>query len=154
MDLLLPANSTVGAAVFWLQQLVCHIGMGFHLDAPTEDYVFPDGKKLFTAIECEALKLSFGRLLSVLGEEPTYEICDDEGTTILLESLEWKPHLEYHDPANQKKLLRVGTREEIISWLCWNDPNGIYLDHDSIAEDRSPLSLEEARQIMRDQIHR
>jgi hypothetical protein len=70
------------------------------------------------------------------------------------ESLGMKPPLEYHDPDFQNQLLRYGTREELIAWLCWNDPNGIYSDDDSIAEERLPLELDQAREIIRKQITR
>jgi hypothetical protein len=36
------------------------------------------------------------------------------------------------------------TREELIDWLCWNDPNGIYTDEDSIREGIDVLSFEQA----------
>lgn len=36
--------------------------------------------------------------------------------------------LEFHDPDYQQELLRKGTREQLIAWLRWNDPNGIYTD--------------------------
>ena len=49
----------------------------------------------------------------------------------------------------QLLILNEGSREEIISWLVWNDPNGCYTDSDSISEDKVPLTFEEAQQIMR-----
>jgi hypothetical protein len=48
----------------------------------------------------------------------------------------------------QEWLLKDGSREDLISWLVWNDPNGIYTDADSLAEGYSPLSLELARETM------
>ena len=35
------------------------------------------------------------------------------------------------------------TRDELISWLCWNDGNGCYSDEDCIAEWGEPMSLDE-----------
>ena len=42
-------------------------------------------------------------------------------------------------------LLHHGTRDEVIDWLCWCDPNGVWTDADSKAEGMQPLSLEAAR---------
>jgi hypothetical protein len=52
----------------------------------------------------------------------------------------------------QLRLLQEGTREQIIEWLQWNDPNGCYSDHDAEAECGGPLTLEQAKKIMREQI--
>jgi hypothetical protein len=49
-------------------------------------------------------------------------------------------------------LLSHGTREQIIQWLVWNDPNGTYTDRDSEADEMEPITIEEARRIMRKQI--
>ena len=38
-------------------------------------------------------------------------------------------------------------REELINWLCWNDPNGVYRDEDSIREGMEVLSYEEAYEL-------
>jgi len=35
-------------------------------------------------------------------------------------------------------------REQLIDWLCWNDPNGVYRDEDSIREGMEILSYQEA----------
>ena len=52
------------------------------------------------------------------------------------------------------RLLVDGTREDLIAWLCWNDPNGTYTDRDSLAEGMRAMTLEEARSIMRNQVTR
>jgi hypothetical protein len=49
----------------------------------------------------------------------------------------------------QEWLLKDGSREELICWLVWNDPNGVYTDADSNAEGYYPLSLQQARETMR-----
>ena len=154
MNLHLPEGSTPDEARLWLQQLVRNFGLGFHLDTAPEDYVFPDGQSVFTCYQCTALTDSLERLFQILGDEQPYEIGADVACTLLAESRGFKPHLEYHDPVFQQELLRSGTRKQLIAWLCWNDPNGIYTDRDSLAGDRPPLTLAEARQIMRDQIER
>jgi hypothetical protein len=38
-------------------------------------------------------------------------------------------------------------REELINWLCANDPNGVYRDEDSILEGMDVLSYEEAYEL-------
>jgi hypothetical protein len=38
-------------------------------------------------------------------------------------------------------------REQLIEWLCWNDPNGVYRDEDSIREGMDVLSFEEAYEL-------
>jgi hypothetical protein len=42
-------------------------------------------------------------------------------------------------------------REQAIKWLCWNDPHGIYTDEDSKAEGLQPITLQEAKIIIRNQ---
>lgn len=44
------------------------------------------------------------------------------------------------------------TRRDIISWLCWNDSNGIYNDKDNKREFGKVLSKGEAIEIMRNKI--
>lgn len=44
------------------------------------------------------------------------------------------------------------TRETIISWLQWNDPNGIYSDELSLKEFGCMMSREEGKEIMIRQI--
>ena len=57
-----------------------------------------------------------------------------------------------HDSFVQLDILENGTRNDVINWLCWNDRNGCYRDDDAIAEGYDPLTLEQAREIMRGQI--
>ena len=44
------------------------------------------------------------------------------------------------------------SREELISWLSWNDRNGIYNDEDSLREFERVMSKEEGIEIMKNQI--
>lgn len=60
----------------------------------------------------------------------------------------------FHNPTVQQLLLDSGTREEIIGWLVWNDGNGVYTDDDCDSEEMEPLTLELARQQMRDILER
>ncbi len=48
----------------------------------------------------------------------------------------------------QLQSLTRGSREDIIEWLQWNDRNDIWADEDSEANERTPLTLEEARNLM------
>ena len=48
--------------------------------------------------------------------------------------------------------LSASTCEEIINWLQWNDPNGVYTDKQSLKEFDNILSKEEAVEIMKRQI--
>jgi len=55
----------------------------------------------------------------------------------------------YYDSFVQLDILENGTRNDVINWLCWNDRNGCYRDDDAITEGYDPLTLEQARDIMR-----
>jgi len=52
----------------------------------------------------------------------------------------------------QEDILTNGAREQVIAWLAWNDANGVYTDEDSEAEGLEPLTLEQAREYMRNQM--
>jgi hypothetical protein len=38
-------------------------------------------------------------------------------------------------------------RDDLINWLCSNDPNGIYRDEDSIREGMDALTYQEAYEL-------
>ncbi len=154
MKLHLPAGTTSAEALLWLQQLVRDFGLGFHLDSSPGDYARPDGQPFLSSDQCTELTESIQQLFSILGDERPYEIGADVASTLLAESRGLKPPLEYHDTEFQQQLLRTGTRKQLITWLVWNDPNGIYTDRSSLAEDRPPLTLVRAREILRDQMAR
>jgi hypothetical protein len=154
MNLQLPEGSPPDAALCWLSQLVRDFGSGFHLDTDPVDYVLPDGQPCFTNDQCRTLMESLDRLFRILGDQRPYEIGAEVASMLLAESRGMKPPLHFHDPAFQEQLLSTGSRDELIAWLCWNVPNGVYSDQDSGAEDRPPLTLPEARQLMREQIKR
>lgn len=48
-------------------------------------------------------------------------------------------------------LLNALSREDIIEWLMWNDPNGIYSDEQSQKELGNIMSREEGLEIMQRQ---
>jgi len=48
--------------------------------------------------------------------------------------------------------LKQTPREEIIDWLQWNDPNGVYRDVDSMREFGNVLSKEDSVEIMKLQV--
>lgn len=42
----------------------------------------------------------------------------------------------------------LSSRLDLIGWLAWNDPNGVYRDEDCFAEGWEPMTLDEAwRQV-------
>jgi hypothetical protein len=46
--------------------------------------------------------------------------------------------------AERDRLMRTWSRQKLIDWLCWNDPNGLWRDKDMIANDMDPMSQDEA----------
>ncbi|MDM1353273.1 MULTISPECIES: hypothetical protein [Myroides] len=44
------------------------------------------------------------------------------------------------------------SREQLIDWLSWNDPHGVYKDEESLSEFGNIMSIEEGREIMLRQI--
>ncbi len=154
MNFDLPGDSSRRHAIRWLKQLIRHVGQGFHLDNAPNDYASSEGRPLFKPSDCAILERSLDRLLEILGSEQPYEIGADVTASLLCRNRGWKPPLQFHDPNYQQRLLCDGTREQLIAWLRWNDPNGSYTDRDLLAENRPPLSLDEARSLLRDQIER
>lgn len=55
------------------------------------------------------------------------------------------------EPELRKELLGW-SREALISWLSWNDPNGIYRDEESIAELGNIMTREEGIDLIISQI--
>ncbi|MVX36044.1 hypothetical protein [Myroides sp. LoEW2-1] len=51
-----------------------------------------------------------------------------------------------------EKEISTWTREQLINWLSWNDPNGVYKDEDSLDEFGNIMTIEEGREIMLRQI--
>jgi hypothetical protein len=49
-------------------------------------------------------------------------------------------------------LINAMNRNDLIEWLAWNDPNGIYHDTQSLKELGNTLSKEEGIEIMLRQI--
>lgn len=56
--------------------------------------------------------------------------------------------MNYHDHATQLRIICKGTRDDIVAWLKWNDPNGTYTDEDSAAEGIDPIGYDSARDTM------
>ena len=148
MNLNLPDDSTPDTASTWLRQLVREFGGGFHLDTRAEDYTRDDGEQVFTGPESDILESSIDKLFAILGDELPYEIGADEAYAIQAESRGMRPPFENHDPEHQQRLLREGTRTELIDWLSWNDPNGVWTDEDSASEGKAPLTVADAREWM------
>lgn len=55
-------------------------------------------------------------------------------------------------PERQERILTEGTRADVIAWLAWNDAEGLYTDEARQSEDVEPLTLNQARDIMRAQL--
>jgi hypothetical protein len=51
-----------------------------------------------------------------------------------------------------KRELAKWSRQDLIDWLKWNDPNGIYRDEESMDELGNIMSYEEGVEIMIRQI--
>jgi hypothetical protein len=54
----------------------------------------------------------------------------------------------FANPETQQAILAAGSREEIIRWLEWNDPNGVWTDEDSAAEGWKRMTFDDARAAM------
>lgn len=52
-----------------------------------------------------------------------------------------------------KEQVKNLSRNQLIQWLCENDPNGIYSDKDSINEGMPILGIKEARELVLNQIN-
>ena len=154
MNLDLPADCSRRQTIRWLKRLICHTGPGFHLDTRPSDYVTPNGEPLFTPSECATLQHSLDHLFQRLGSERPYEIGAQFTAHLVCQSRGWKSPLEFHAPHFHQALLRTGTRDQLIAWLRWNDPHGCDTDRSLSLEDRSTLTLDEARALLRDQIER
>ena len=50
------------------------------------------------------------------------------------------------------KELNSWTREDLISWLKWNDPNGIYNDQESLNELGAIMTYDEGVELLVKQI--
>lgn len=66
-------------------------------------------------------------------QDPYYKLMELRGNELELELNSW-------------------SRNELITWLRWNDPNGVYRDEDSLREFDNILSKSEAIEIITRQI--
>ena len=56
---------------------------------------------------------------------------------------DWK-----HFHSNAQAIMSRRNREEMIAWLCTNDPNGCYTDEDSRLEGLEPMTTDDAYECM------
>jgi len=49
---------------------------------------------------------------------------------------------------NVQQLLATGSREDLIAYCKWNDPNGVWSDDDCAAEGIEPATLDDLRAII------
>lgn len=133
------------SAIGFIRWCVATIGRGYHPDTPFSEYVTPEGNRFFTASEAARLDEL---------QNASFKWCDPYELGIAeFEAVgRMKRPLQFHSPSFQEWLIREGTREQIIVWLCWNDPNGVYTDDDSQAEGYHPLTRERAAEIMSRQV--
>jgi len=61
-------------------------------------------------------------------------------------------YLTTHTPEKLILLVNGMSREDIIEWLSWNDPNGIYEDDRSIKELGNIMSRSEGIEILLRQV--
>lgn len=81
------------------------------------------------------MQRSLDRLFQRLGSERPYEI-----------GAQFTGHLVCQSRGTR------GTRDRLIAWLRWNDPDGYDADRGLSLENRSTLTLDEARALLRIQI--
>ncbi|HCA82821.1 MAG TPA: hypothetical protein DEP18_03475 [Flavobacteriales bacterium] len=60
--------------------------------------------------------------------------------------------LIFMNEAELREELKDWTREQLISWLCWNDPNGLYRDEDGMAEVGRIMTYEEGVEYIMRQV--
>ena len=56
--------------------------------------------------------------------------------------------ITFLDKRGLKEELKSWSREDLISWLKWNDPNGIYSDQESLEELGNIMTYEEGVEIV------
>lgn len=139
-------------AIQFVRWCVAELGLGYHPDTPFGKYVDEQGHARFTSAEVRQLVELQGHAFEFC--DP-YEIGLAEFQRVIPElGMEgiMKGPIIYQDPAFQRELIRTGTREQIIDWLCWNDPNGTYTDGDCATEGIAITTLERAKECIRHQI--
>lgn len=58
----------------------------------------------------------------------------------------------FHTEEKLREVLATWTREDMLKWLQWNDPNGTYLDEDTLREFERIATREEAHDLIIKQI--
>lgn len=65
-----------------------------------------------------------------------------------LRNTDWRYQVMELSEADLENELSTWPKEKIISWLDWNDPNGIWTDEDAIAEGYEPFTKESAKEYL------
>jgi hypothetical protein len=81
-----------------------------------------------------------------------YEEFVERYTTIDVPPVNRNLERDFQCPETQRDILLNGSRDDIIQWLRWNDPNGVWSDEDSTAEGLIPMTLQKAQRYMRNAI--
>jgi hypothetical protein len=83
--------------------------------------------------------------------KPAYPVPADRVPTFLKHNLTFYSIMEAPDELLNSFFNDV-TREELILWLSWNDPNGVYTDEDSMGEFERIMTKEEGIECMKNQL--
>ncbi len=83
--------------------------------------------------------------------KPPYPVAVAKVPTFVKHNLTFYSIMEADDEALNRFFDEV-TREELILWLCWNDPNGVYTDQDSMSEFERIMTKEEGIECMKNQL--
>ena len=140
------------SAIRFIHWCVATIGLGYHPDTPFDQYVDAEGRACFTpkmASEldqlqndafkyCDPYEVGFSEMQKVeprLGADFTEMSMEDPAI--------------YPDRGFQRELIRNGTRDQIIQWLSWFDPNGTFSPDRFQGAEADRLTLDQARDIMK-----
>lgn len=83
--------------------------------------------------------------------KPTYPVHVSKVPTFLKHNLTFYSIMDASEEI-LNSFLNDATREELIIWLSWNDPNGVYTDEDSMDEYDNVMTKEEGVDYMKKQI--
>jgi hypothetical protein len=60
--------------------------------------------------------------------------------------------LLFMDEPSLREALKKWSRQDLIDWLSWNDPNGVYCDDESMAELGNTMTYEEGIELVVKQV--
>lgn len=86
---------------------------------------------------------TFTRKLIQFNNENQREIVPEH-----LRDNDWRYQIMELSGADLEKELSLWSREKMINWLEWNDPNGIWTDEDAKAEGYKPFTQQDAKDYL------